>query len=485
MSRIRVHITYLWLLLCISPINEGLGETSVGRTDDAVALVHPAIAVLSLLPVISMQADTTAAEGERSGLSILELMRRQWAWLLVFCVLFTTALAAVLYVLRLNRRLRALTETLRAELQDHAQTAMETRRLGTLVEYASDAVLGLSEEGIVESCNHAALDLYGYTREDLLGKRWQDLFPEVEYDRARVHLQACLQGRPLKAWETKRLTSCGDSLPVSITLSPVPGGKNRRGASSIERDISLRLAAERRQQEAVRLAEESTRYASVGVIASGITHEINQPLNAISLSSEGMLLWERQHPGKLPVFIVDMAERISEAVDRIGVIVEHLRSYWAKTGPDDRESFDMRTVVSSSLSMLERRISNHQITLDYTPHDAPVMATGIALSLEQAVNNLLTHSIHALDDTTETDKRIHMELIHRQDGVRLAIRHNGSKPTVRQPADLFDPFLAASHGRGLTLPIARSLVDAGGGVLEVDLSVEGRTEYLVHLKLEE
>ena len=72
--------------------------------------------------------------------------------------------------------------------------------------------------------------------------------------------------------------------------------------TDIQREIitKMMLDAEKKSFETEKMVERSAKIASVGVIASGITHEINQPLNAIKVGSDGLLIWNMQHPGVFP-----------------------------------------------------------------------------------------------------------------------------------------------------------------------------------------
>ncbi len=126
-----------------------------------------------------------------------------------------------------------------------------TRRLGSIVESSSDAILSVTPDGIVTSWNVGAERMFGYTAAEMLGRSVLTLIPaDLRDDEAR--LQASVQrGQDIRADDAVRLTKDGRRIDVSVTLSPLRDAAGRFvGVSKIIRDISERKRAQTLLQQA-------------------------------------------------------------------------------------------------------------------------------------------------------------------------------------------------------------------------------------------
>jgi PAS domain S-box-containing protein len=256
---------------------------------------------------------------------------------------------------------------------------------------------------------------------------------------------------------------------------------------TMEREVQLerkryyqaRLAAERKHTEAVKLAEESARLASIGVIAAGITHEINQPLNAIRLGADGMNLWRQQHPDALPKIVTELMSDISEGVRRVSQIVDHMRSYWISPHSGQFEAIELNRAVSSALALVTNQMQNHFISLDLSLCRDDLLLKADPVQLEQIVNNLVVNAIHALDEVEREDKTIRVQTLSQDNTALLRVSDNGpGLPEHERTADLFDPFYSTKgpgKGMGLGLAIVKMFVDRFGGDIRAFNGDEGAT----------
>ncbi len=258
--------------------------------------------------------------------------------------------------------------------------------------------------------------------------------------------------------------------------------------SALERDsqFQARLEAERKETEAARLAEQSSRLASIGVIAAGITHEINQPLNAIKVTADSILYWHAQNQGVLPEFFVRKMDKISRGAGRIDEIIQHMRSFWVTPDRPLQEEFELGEAVRRGLSLVERQLSSHGIRLELALAEEPLAIYGSRIYLEQVVINLVANAMHALDEKGERDKRIEVVSRREEQQAVLLVRDNGIGIQEQDRERLFDPFFSRrkpGQGMGLGLAVVERYVHSMQGKVAAANNDTGGATFTVRLPL--
>ncbi len=263
--------------------------------------------------------------------------------------------------------------------------------------------------------------------------------------------------------------------------------------ADLRQNIARITAAYTEEQEELRyqqLLEKSAKLASIGVMAAGITHEINQPLNAISVSANSILYWNKQNPKVLPQMFVEELEQIARGSDRIDEIIRHMRSFWISTESGTTERVNLNEGIRNALTLLERQLHAHGILLRLDI-DAIDLAMEInPIDLEQIVINLVINAMNALDESEQLEKLIWIESRITDDIIELEIRDNGiGLPDIAEEK-LFDPFYSTrdpSEGMGLGLAIVQQAASRMGGRVSAQNNTrEGSgAVFTVHLPLTE
>ncbi len=188
------------------------------------------------------------------------------------------------------------------------------RRLGELaaiVDSSDDVILSKDLNGIITSWNAAAVDILGYSAEEIIGTSILKLIPESLKSEETTILENIRAGRRIEHFETQRLTKSGELLDVSLTISPVRNSCGEVvGASKILRDISVRKQTEERQQtNSKRLAE------AAAIVESSEDAILSKNLNGIITS------W---NPGAAKLFGYSAEEMIGASI--LKLIPEELHS---------------------------------------------------------------------------------------------------------------------------------------------------------------
>ncbi|MCA9787052.1 MAG: tetratricopeptide repeat protein, partial [Candidatus Cloacimonetes bacterium] len=204
-----------------------------------------------------------------------------------------------------------------------------------------------------------------------------------------------------------------------------------------ELEATYRL--ERKELETKRLFEQQARLASIGVMGAGITHEINQPLNAITINADGMLFKDDREK-VLPREYRESVEQIHQAAMRIDEIVKHMRSFWSRPDYLKHVSFDLNEGIENALGMIRRQVASHGIALDTSLCKGPVPVLGISIHLQQIVINLVINAMHSLDNKPSGEKRITLTTSRDHACARLRVCDTGEGLPAGVEDRIFDPF---------------------------------------------
>ncbi|MCA9596218.1 MAG: response regulator [Myxococcales bacterium] len=230
----------------------------------------------------------------------------------------------------------------------------------------------------------------------------------------------------------------------------------------------LPVRAERRDSERIRdQLMQSERLASVGQLAQGVAHEVNNPLSVIM--SNLSLLLERTREGDAPTDeeVEDVLGESIEGVRRIASTVEHLRDFarGARSGSVD---LDLNDVVRAAVSIVDGQI-RYRAHLDLELGELPAVR-GDHGKLVQLVTNLLLNAAQAFDESHQEQNRIRLRTRVEDGTVRLVIRDNGAGIPAAQLERIFEPFFTtkSSHSAtGLGLAVSADIVRRHGGKITV------------------
>lgn len=237
--------------------------------------------------------------------------------------------------------------------------------------------------------------------------------------------------------------------------------------------------------EAQRLLDEeraksiySMRMAALGEMAGGIAHEINSPLNVITILSDQI---SKRYPvDKMPKeHVIESIEKINSTANRIGEIVSSLRSF-SRTGEGlPYKECDVRHIIHETLVLCRERFRSRDIHLKFEiPSEIrPVFCRQTEIS--QILLNLLNNACDALEgiENSTIEVSIHVEA----DYVYIGVADNGSgiKPEIREK--IFTPFFTTKDigkGTGLGLSISKGLIEANRGKLYLD-SKSAQTRFVM------
>ena len=250
-------------------------------------------------------------------------------------------------------------------------------------------------------------------------------------------------------------------------------------------EIEFRKNEKAKKSKSQNLNDKTIQMASLGVMGSGITHEINQPLNAIMIDAQA-LLYKDDIEKVLPDSYRHRIQYIIEASERISNIIQHIRSYWVNKDGLIREEFDVNQIVTKTISFIEQQIKSHGINLRIRLYPDNLIITGTTISLEQIIINLIVNAIHALDSIESRDKKIIVSTHLQKDEVSIFIDDNGSGIPEEIADTLFEPFATtkeSTYGSGLGLALVKNFAQDLNARINYQKSDFGGCRFIVSLPL--
>lgn len=382
---------------------------------------------------------------------------------------FKNRLIGVLRVVSLHRlaadgpamlQLEALANQMGLAL-DAALERQRIRLLQAGLEASSNAVVITSRQGEVYWANRTLRVLAGLPGDrSFTGLLLQDLLFPSETGLQALLKQALQKQEPWQG-EGEYVSQNGKRQFIEITLNPIRGAGGRiTHWIAVFQDSSEKKKLEQERLQAQAAISRAERLASLSVMAAGISHEINQPLNYIKLTASGMLFWyERGVQRSWPELMQDV-QKISDEASRIEGIIRYLRSFVHRE-QSSLQLCDIHTAIHNVLQFTRRRVEAHGVRLETElAADLPAVEADMT-GLEEIVINLTVNAMQAMDGIRQRDKRIVIRTWHTATQVGLAVIDNGPGIPAAERERIFEPFFSTKqneHSMGLGLSIVNSLV---------------------------
>lgn len=338
-----------------------------------------------------------------------------------------------------------------------------------ILDTAVDAIITIDDGGLVQSFNRAAERIFGYRAAEVIGNNVSMLMPSPHRDAHDRYVQNYLGTRRKKiigiGREVEGLRKDGTRFPLDLAVGEVtmPG---RRFFTGIIRDISDRKEAEAELHRRLAELAHVTRLRSMGDLAAGLAHEINQPLTAIISYSQACRRLLSQ--GRVDVDLFKEAfEHLVQQGERAAEVIRRLRRYVEK-GEIDMEANALQESVAEVLGLLSHDLHKSQVQVRLEAPEALPLVRSDRVQIEQVVLNLVRNALDAMQAVPQEARTLQVSLtaaaIDGRDGVEVCVRDSGPGFGDVDPAELFKPFYTTKNeGLGQGLSICKRIVEAHGG----------------------
>ena len=285
--------------------------------------------------------------------------------------------------------------------------------------------------------------------------------------RQAIKREGMVQNLELKLKRTDNSEFIGE-----ISCSQIKGqdGKLKAYMTDI-RNISERKLLEKQIRH-------SERMAGIGELATGMAHEINQPLNTISLSIDN-IIYSMDNKTLTDNYLKNKINKVFDNISRIKNIIDHVRTFSRDHEDFGQLEFDINKSIKSSISMISEQMSHKGIELIFNESELIPIIKGNTHRFEQVMLNLLINAKDAIEEkkikeNKNFDKRIDITTSYLNNQIKIEVKDNG----IGMPTEIIDKVLlpfyttkAPGEGTGLVLSISYGIIKELNGEIEIQSEV--------------
>ncbi len=346
------------------------------------------------------------------------------------------------------------------------------KRVGEKEEYISaildnsvDAIIFLDNENKVQVWNKGAERIFGYTADEMTGHTFHRLVPpdqNPEEEIREINEAVELHGY-IENYTAHRVTKDGRRIVVSLSRNVVKDRKGKIiGSAVLSRDVTDQMDIEQRIYNTEKLA-------SIGMLAAGIAHEINNPISII-LGFTDLLKEEKDRDSQEFKDLTTIEENANHTKE----IVSQLLSFARVSEAKDVKA-DIKEAVTTVVNIVSHIVSKEKVDIQVEIPDFLPLIKGDPREFQQVVLNLVNNSLSALKGdggkvsiTAENDKKqVHLHVADNGTGIPKNIRRQ-----------IFDPFFTTKEvgkGTGLGLSLCYGIVRRQGGKISFETATDAES----------
>ena len=380
-----------------------------------------------------------------------------------------------------NKSLEAELKRVKQDLASYKIELHQTRGyLQCILQNSQDMIFATETGGMLVSFSRGGEKLLGYSPAELIGTYIKDLAEDPEsFERFFISSQ---DEGPTVQFDIPFRHKKGDTVLCNVSLINLMNREGQRvGTVGVCRDITMWKKIQEDLVQVDRLAE-------IGRIASGVAHEINNPLAIIAEASgwAGMVISDAK--GLNPEDRKELEKAIKEISHQTGrcrSITHELLDFARGSAPALTE-FDIHDILRESINFLRPELKHTSIEVDTQFIPGPLPIKSDPKLLEQVFVNFITNAIHAIRSKGNDKGCIRIKTLTTDSDVEISFEDNGVGITEENQKKIFQLFFstkAPGKGTGLGLPISQNIIKKLGGTITLDSKPGVGTNLTVRLPL--
>ena len=254
---------------------------------------------------------------------------------------------------------------------------------------------------------------------------------------------------------------------------------------TVMRDISERKLIEKQLRH-------SERMSGIGELATGMAHEINQPLNTISLTVDN-IIFSLDNKTITESYLKTKIDKVFDSISRIKKIIDHVRTFARDQDDFVQTGFDINSSINNCISMISEQLHHLDIHLKFSPIAKIPAIKGNAYRFEQVILNLLVNAKDAIEEKQNKNiehfkKKIEISAYIEDQLICIEIKDNGIGISPEDIDKVLLPFYTTKdpgHGTGLGLSISYGIIKELNGEIEIQSKLQIGTTILIKIPIKQ
>ena len=349
-----------------------------------------------------------------------------------------------------------------------------------LLDAAVDAIIMIDDSGRMLAFNDDAERIFGYREPEVLGRDVAILMPEPYRSAHGEYLSRYLRTGERRiigiGREVEAVSSDGRVFPIELSVGQVDTDGAPRFVGFV-RDVSARKRAEAETQDLQERLARVGRFSTMGEMAAGLAHEINQPLAAITSYAQAAERMASRLQNDDALAFADVCRKIGEQALRAGEVIRRLRGF-LRVQECGREAQDLNALVREILMLAELDARGRDVPLEVQLADDLPPISGNSVEIQQVMLNLVRNAVDAMAEAGRGAPGVTVRTAaitaDAEPLVEFSVtdRGPGLDPTVAD--QVFHPFVTTKEGGlGVGLSISRTIIQSHGGRLTHAPNPEG------------
>lgn len=371
------------------------------------------------------------------------------------------------------------------------EVAAQTQRLSTVIDNMIDAIITINEFGIIESFNPSAIDIFGYSEEEVIGQNVNILMPEPYHSEHNDYIDHYVKTGDKKVIGIGREVigerKDGSTFPMDLEVNNMTID-NSIHYLGIVRDISKRKQAEAEQKKLQTQLLQAQKMESIGQLTGGIAHDFNNMLASIMGYTDLARIGLKQYDNKK---IDDYLNEVYKSSERARGLVEQMlafsRGSYLKLKPHS-----LAPIINESLKMLGSTLPS-SITIENQLDDDVLVIMADSVQLHQLIMNLCINARDAMQGKghlaigVQRAKSVMTKCssCYKEvsgDYIQLFVRDNGPGILTENLERIFDPFYTSKEmnsvkGTGMGLAVVHGIMHSHGGHIILETEAEKGTTF--------
>lgn len=400
-----------------------------------------------------------------------DAIKKYWYWALLALATLLALSVITSAVVRRNKRLK------------REQRRME-RHYERLLDSVGDGIYGVDLEGNCTFVNKAMERITGWQERDLIGRNQHQMLHHTHADGSPHPAYECpvyltmTDSKPRYINDDLFWKKDGSSISVEYSSTAIKGlGNKTIGSVVVFRDITERKQTEDKNREHQLQLKHVARLSTLGEMASGIAHELNQPLTVINNYSRACIrMLESNEP--MQEQCSDVMEKISKQAERAGAVIRQIRHFVKKEIPEKQpvKISDMLDVV---IELIHMEVARKHVNLELDIDASVTWVVAQDTQIEQVIINLVRNAIEAMEEIPAEERNL---LIQTQaipeNKVKIRVSDSGCGIKKELMDQLFDPFITTKEqGMGLGLSISQGIIEAHDDRIIIEANPEGGVSF--------